>query len=230
MDNTLKDLKKFMLLNNNFCDTLTQSPSPSPIKCQIKKKETIYSFFWCLYMMNNGFNNSNQNKTVIETQEKYKMIEYCNANKDKLTNPVWGGKFSRAEIERSIQDSKYSLKLFIILCNIYNLPIIFLFQGNKYYLNTLDKPKHIIQCNGDNEVCHIYYLNNKDKENYLENIYKTWVKIETLYYKIKAITGYKKEDLVEICNNNGINVEKKNKQELYELIVKYYSDKSIFSK
>ena len=49
-------------------------PQITTIKIQIPKKETKYSFFWCLYLMINGFNTPNVNKDVIETQEKYKYI------------------------------------------------------------------------------------------------------------------------------------------------------------
>jgi hypothetical protein len=231
METILQDLKMFMYLKSNYPEYKEPQIKieKKVIEYKIKNKEYNYSLFWCLYLMNNK--SIPKNQVVVEIQEKYKIVEYCHLNKDKLTNPIWGGKITKTEMDKIVLESRYSIKLFIILCHLYNLSFTILFQNNLYFEHNVPNTEHYIlkydQLNKKDEIIYVDYFNNQDKSAFLDSIYKRWDKLETLSYKIKAVSGYKKEDLVEICGKIGLETDKKNKPELYELIQKYYSDRTI---
>ena len=65
-------------------------------------------------------------------------------------------------------------------------------------------------------------------QNLIDEIRTTLYKVETLDKPIKALSSYKLQDLIDICNKLAIQIKRdeseknKTKNELYELLVQYF--------
>ena len=62
----------------------------------------------------------------------------------------------------------------------------------------------------------------------ISNIRNTFFKLEAIHKPIKAISAYRLDELINICNklviniNNNITSKQKSKKELYESIIQYF--------
>ena len=106
-----------------------------------------------------------------------------------------------------------------------------IFVSKKTYFELLmndDQPVYIIR---ENELQSKYkkkYGYEIADINLLEEIRKTLYKVETLDKPIKALSSYKVQDLVEICNKLAIEINNKEtgktktKNQLYEALIQYF--------
>lgn len=199
-----------------------------PIK---KIKNTIFSptqkdtLFWCLFVIKYGIDKYemlDNTHFIVEKQEKFKYIELIRSKKDILKmhkiKPL-------SELEDDLANKdKISIKTFIALSILEGSNIMVL-QNRKIFesINNDDKFIHMIQ-KSDNQTHRFFYDENHDETKmtyYRENYFK----LDTIDHKIKTISSYTLQELMDISKKLGINHitdKKMQKKELYESIVLHY--------
>ena len=126
-------------------------------------------------------------------------------------------------------DNNLNVNTFLTLCAIENINIIFL-RKNTYYemlMNDSDKIYivHEIQSQSKYNSKYGYEMGTNES---ISNIRNTFFKLEAIHKPIKAISAYRLDELINICNklviniNNNITSKQKSKKELYESIIQYF--------
>ena len=193
----------------------------------IKQKDSL---FWCFFILKYGLSKyemeiGNQH-FVVERQEKFHYIETLRQNKELLKmhkiKPLSGIEDDLANKER------ISIKTFFALCIIENINILL-----------VDKRKiYEVQMNDDLNV-NVVHRNSVSYEHYIEFSAESVAKYRETYFKvsgfddtIKAMSAYKVDELMDLCDKLGINIKdakanvspivkkvKYSKKDIYEFIV-----------
>ena len=193
----------------------------------IKQKDSL---FWCFFILKYGISKyemeiGNQH-FVVERQEKFHYIETLRQNKELLKmhkiKPLSGIEDDLANKER------ISIKTFFALCIIENINILL-----------VDKRKiYEVQMNDELNV-NVVHRNSVSYEHYIEFSAESVAKYRETYFKvsgfddtIKAMSAYKVDELLELCDKLGINIAdakanvspivkkiKYSKKDIYEFIV-----------
>ena len=236
---TITDFEPYILNETNMMSYLkykfkdeSNIKKISEKKCEnvVSKKSSIFcpkendSLFWCYYIILNGdtsYEMLNVKNVLVEKSHKFEYVTKIRTNKqivktykfDTLTN-----------IESNLANDEFiNIKTIMSLSAIDRINIIFI-SKNTYFelLMNDDKPIYVIR-----EIA----LQSKYKKKYgyemadkkqLEEIRKTLYRVETLDKPIKALSSYKVQDLIDICNKLAIEVinketgKTKTKNELYE--------------
>ena len=115
------------------------------------------------------------------------------------------------------------------LCAVYKINIIFI-KKNTYFelLMNDNEPIYIIrETEYKTKYCKKYGFEVADS-NVLEQIRSSLYRVETLNKHIKALSSYKVQELIDICNKLGIEIKhmdtgkNKSKNELYESLIQYF--------
>jgi hypothetical protein len=196
-----------------------------------KEKDTL---FWCFYIMKNSDNNNYETlyskNDLVASQVKIGYVDKIRKEKqivktykfDTLTN-----------IESNLANDKtLSVKSFLTLCAIENINVIVITNKTYYELLMNDTNDiYIVRClenknKGQYEKKYGFELVTKDYAN--ENVKQQLYRVDNIDKPIKAISAYKSEDLVEICNKLGIDTidndkgKTKLKKDLYEAIIQQF--------
>ncbi len=220
-----KSYDKFSITNNIY-KTYHVVSSKSNKNNEINKKKldilTIANknkFLWCIYyILNDDFENYNDNPVKIEYTFKLKMIDLIEKNPDLLKTI----KLQKYDVQHDLFHSK-EIDIFTLhaLCIYNNISLLYV-EGKKYYRLGFNEPKHIILKDNCNFGVYIdaspikigYYTNNYY---YVENIKKP----------IKSISGYSYEDIKNICIQINVPImeegKKKTKKDLYQELLKIIS-------
>jgi hypothetical protein len=188
----------------------------------ILKKDTL---FWCFYILKHGYSNYEinieNNAFSLEKQEKYKYISILRNNKELLKNykikPL-------CDIEDELSNKEQiSIKTFVSLCLVEGINILVVNNNRTYFELLVEPSKNINIICKENEK---YYIeeNESKKEDYYKNNY---LLIDHYEFKLKSISAYKLDDLLNICNKLGIHIirdnnKKMTKKEMYEKIVMFF--------
>ena len=228
---SLKNITKFTsaIINTRSLVNTTRLLVNNKPKKEVNNKQNILNemnnLFWLLYIIKNGYfkyDMIENCKFKTETDIKYNYVTLIRNNKDKLKM----NKFkSINEMENDLVNNKQiSLKTFIGLCILEGLNIM-----------VIDNRKLFeIKNNDTNEVFVIKKVLDTNKYELLENIdADTLQNYRNTYYiiedinnvKLKSISSYKLEDLINICGKMNIKCDNKDgkkmlKKDIYELIVK----------
>ena len=126
-------------------------------------------------------------------------------------------------------DNIIDTKTFLTLCAIENINVIFL-RKNTYYemlMNDSDKIYIVHEIQSQSKYNNKYGYEMGTNES-ISNIRNTFFKLEAIHKPIKAISAYRLDELINICNklviniNNNITSKQKSKKELYESIIQYF--------
>ena len=126
-------------------------------------------------------------------------------------------------------DNNLSINTFFTLCAIKNINVIFL-RKNTYYemlMNDSDKIYILHEIQSQSKYNNKYGYEMGTNES-ISNIRNTFFKLEAIHKPIKAISAYRLDELINICNklviniNNNITSKQKSKKELYESIIQYF--------
>ena len=126
-------------------------------------------------------------------------------------------------------DNNLNVNTFLTLCAIENINIIFL-RKNTYYemlMNDSDKIYIVHEIQSQSKYNNKYGYEMGTNES-ISNIRNTFFKLEAIHKPIKAISAYRLDELINICNklviniNNNITSKQKSKKELYESIIQYF--------
>jgi len=206
------------------------------IKKQVTQKQTLFipkeedTLFWCYYIISSGessYEMMNVKNSLIAKQLKINYVDKIRTNKqiikiykfDTITN-----------IESNLaNDNIINIKSVMSLCAIDKINIIFIKKNTYYELLMNDtEPIYVIrETEIKSKYCKKYgfEITNPD---ILEEIRTTLYKVETLNKPIKALSSYKVQDLLDICNKLAIETKhkdtekNKSKNELYESLIQYF--------
>ena len=243
MSESTIDLEPYILNENNMMSYLKYKLNKLSTKNISKEKEfkkqpffkpSIFipkendALFWCYYIILNGdttYEMLNNRNILVEKKYKIDYVNKIRTNKqivktykiDTLTN-----------IENNLaNDNCINIKTIMTLCAIDKINIIFI--SKKTYFELLmndDKPIYVIR-ETETKYTKKYGFEVIDT-NMLEEIRKTFYKVEILDKPIKALSSYKVQDLIDICNKLVIDIvnketgKNKTKNELYESIIQYF--------
>ena len=191
------------------------------------EKDTL---FWCYYILANGevaYETLNNKNSLVEKQLKIDLVSLIRNNK----NIVKLYKFDTIiNIESNLaNDSVLNAKTFLTLCAIANLNVIYI--SKKTYFESLMNDTNVTyivkEQNQVSKYVKKYGYQTGTKEN-IDNIRETLYKLDKIDKPIKAMSAYKVEELVIICERLAIAIintetgKNKTKKDLYESIVQYF--------
>jgi hypothetical protein len=209
----MKDSKKYI------CEEKIKTVKPALFVP--REKDTL---FWCFYVMKYGDAKYEmlEHKNII-TEKKIKIEYVEKIRQEKQTVKTY--KFATlTHIENNLaNENQLDMKTFLTLCAVENLNVLFV--KNKTYYELL--------MNDGNEL-HCLHLLQNYKYGYeinpvgAEQMKTTLYKLDNIDKPIKAMSGYKLSELVEICEKLALDVvdkqtnKSKGKKELYEAIIQYF--------
>lgn len=188
------------------------------------------TLFWCYFIIKNGdtaYEILHSKNSLVAKQLKIDLVSIIRKNKDLLK--IY--KFDTiTNIENNLANDNFlNIKTFMALCAIANINIIYV-KKNTYFESFMNDTSivYIVK----EELTHSKY--NKKygfqiaSEENIHTIRTTLYKLDKLDKVIKAMSGYKVEELVQICSKLAIdyinkdNGKTKSKKDLYETIIQYF--------
>jgi hypothetical protein len=240
-NDVLNDLQDYMLYEDNMINSLRIKIQPTPKDIKIVKQTNIIrqqlfipnqqeSLFWCFYIIKNGdvkYETLNNKNNLIAKQMKIELVDVIRKNKD-IVKMYKFDTISNLESNLA-NDNNLNVNTFLTLCAIENINIIFL-RKNTYYemlMNDSDKIYIVHEIQSQSKYNNKYGYEMGTNES-ISNIRNTFFKLEAIGKPIKAISAYRLDELINICNklviniNNNITSKQKSKKELYEAIIQYF--------
>lgn len=168
--------------------------------------------FWCFFIIKNGYAEyemlkSNQSMILKETQEKIQNVERLR------TSPVKLKGFSTIEID--IMEQQTSVKVIEFLSHLEKVNICLVFPKS-YYEITGDPSSSVINM----IMMDRFQVDVNVSEEKWKKVKEGRLKRTDIHRMIKPISCYKLADLHLLCNQLNIDVEKKKKSELYDILLK----------
>jgi NTP pyrophosphatase (non-canonical NTP hydrolase) len=203
---------------------------------QPKQQDTL---FWCLYILNYGYNDYLQidhNYGVKELEEKQKISKFIKENVVRIKNTNY--KLTNVAIQEVLSELLTSQKETSLLCLIvmivyYNINILIINETTKCLLEFWSNKEKIPSINSSSEesdaMTYVLYKteNGKYKLQYenigsfqINDLKEKYVVLESYNKYIKAISNYKVEELEDMAKKFGVfdETKKYKKAELYELV------------
>jgi hypothetical protein len=209
------------------------------------KKEELYqpkqqdTLFWCLYIMNYGYNDYLQidhNYGVKELEEKQNISKFMKESVVRIKNTNY--KLTNVAIQEVLSELLTSQKETSLLCLIvmivyYNINILIINENTKCMLEFWCNKDRIPSINSSSEesdaLTYVLYKtdNGKYKLQYenigsfqINDLKEKYVVLESYNKYIKAISNYKVEELEDMAKKFGVfdETKKYKKAELYELV------------
>ena len=234
-DNNMSSYLKYKLINkqNNPISSINNKEN------EIKKQsinDTIFvpkeqdSLFWCYYIISSGESNYemiNVRNSLVAKQIKINYVNKIRMNKQTIKTYKFD---TITNIESNLAiDNNINIKSVMSLFAIDKINVIFISRKTYYELLMNDtEPINIIKELENQSKYSKKYGFEIANENSLEQIRTTLFKLETLDKPIKALSSYKVQDLINICNKLAIEIKhidtgkNKTKNELYESLIQYF--------
>ena len=185
--------------------------------------------FWCFYIILNGYEDYELNKSnafAIEKQFKIQSVEKLKSIKSKLKEM----KLKRTEMEDELANKqKITIKGLYALCLIHNVAITYIYD--RKYINILCDEEHakkgIIIQNDKKEDSIRHSISKYEDELFLSKIYAEYWFIYDVQKPLKAPSAYSTAELQEICEKLEIKttsiinekIKPKTKKTMYEEIL-----------
>ena len=181
-----------------------------------KDKDTL---FWCYYILKNGFSKYEYpgvRSFENEKKTKFECIELLRSKKQILKEKKV--KSLKEDVEDELANKeKIRMKTFIALCLVDNISILFIHKKKCFVLDCGSDTYNVIHQYDNPEKYVIETDTNKDIWEKYKTTYFHW---ESLEKPLRAVSSYKVDELLQMCKKMGIEiVDKKNKNELYELLL-----------
>ena len=243
--------KDTIINNSNAIENVLSSDQPKIEETEEEKqesntrKEELYqpkqqdTLFWCLYIMNYGYNDYLQidhNYGVKELEEKQKISKFMKENVVRIKNTNY--KLTNVAIQEVLSELLTSQKETSLLCLIvmivyYNINILIINENTKCMLEFWCNKDRMPSTNSSSEesdaLTYVLYKtdNGKYKLQYenigsfqINDLKEKYVVLESYNKYIKAISNYKVEELEDMAKKFGVfdETKKYKKVELYELV------------
>lgn len=206
------------------------------VEKKVHQKPSIFvpreqdSLFWCYYIIKNGdskYEMLNNRNLLTTKQIKIELVSKIRENKQIVKTYKFD---TITSLESNLaNDNNISIKTIMTLCAIENINLVFISRKTYFeFLNNDSDNIYIIrelESQSKYTKKYGYEIANDDT---LNEIRATFYKVETLDKPIKALSSYKVQDLIDMCNKLAIEVKNnetgknKNKNELYESIIQYF--------
>jgi hypothetical protein len=230
-----------MLYEDNMIKSLRNKIEPIPkdirsVKPYNNTRQQIFipnqqdSLFWCFYIIKNGdinYETLNNKNSLLAKQMKIELVNSIRKHKDVVKMYKYD---TISNLESNLaNDNNLSINTFFTLCAIENINVIFL-RKNTYYemmMNDSDKIYVVHEIKSQSKYNNKYGYEMGTNES-ISNIRNTFFRLESIDKPIKAISAYKLDELIDICNKLVINIynnvtsKQKSKKELYESIIQYF--------
>ena len=188
------------------------------------------TLFWCYYIIVNSdtaYEMLHNKNSLITKQMKIELVSLIRKNKDIVKTYKFD---TLTNIESNLaNDSLLNSKTFLTLCAIANLNVIYISKKTYFesFMNDTDLVYIVREQNQSSKYVkkYGYYLGNQE---IINNIRDTLYKLDKIDKPIKAISAYKVDDLIVICERLAIEKtnketgKNKTKKDLYEAIVQYF--------
>jgi hypothetical protein len=189
------------------------------------------SLFWCYYILVNGdtaYEMLNNKNTLVTKQLKIDLVSTIRKNKDIIKTYKFD---TITNIESNLaNDNILNAKTFLSLCAIANINVIYI--SKKTYFESFMNDTTIVyviseQINTQSKYVKKYGYQLANPE-FINNIRATLYKLDKVDKPMKAMSAYKVEDLVAICERLDISIfnkdngKNKTKKDLYEAIIQYF--------
>ena len=228
---------KPMLVNSIIAPLMLAPLMLAPLKKTFANKPFIPfqkdKLFWCFYIILNGYDVYELNRSIsftIEKQLKIETVEKLATIKDKLKEL----KLKRTELEDELVNKPtISLKALYALCLIHNVSITYIY-GRKYCeffcLSADGNEKRGIIVQNEKKEDTIKSIGQADEEDfYLTKIKSDYWFIENIQKPLNAQSAYALKDLADICEKleidtytqTGDKKKAKTKKQLYEEIIEH---------
>jgi hypothetical protein len=214
--NFVKHVQDYMFNNTSMCKSLEcklhNQFNNKKIKQQSEKIESINknifipsdsdSLFWCLYIIKNGISNYTQltnRNMIVEKKMKIDYVERLRKEKQLIKQY----KFDTITNTENMlaNETRIDINTFLTLCVLGCLNIFFIKKNTYFELNM----------NDSNKIYIIKYISEKDKYGFeetnkdnLDDFRNKYYKVDNMSKPIKSMSGYKTQELVDICNKLGI--------------------------
>jgi hypothetical protein len=237
-DNNMLSYLKYKVIKSNIVNKSNNIDSKNEIKYENNKSNKYSLFipkeedtlFWCYYIIFSGdssYEMMNVKNSLVAKQIKINYIEKIRRNKQ--TIKIY--KFDTiTNIENNLaNENNININSVMSLCAIDKINIIFIRKNTYYELLMNDtEPIYIIrETEYKTKYCKKYGFEVADST-VLEQIRSSLYRVETLNKPIKALSSYKVQELIDICNKLGIEIKhmgtgkNKSKNELYESLIQYF--------
>jgi hypothetical protein len=234
-DNNMSSYLKYKLINKQSNPISSINNKENEIKKQ-SINDTIFvpkeqdSLFWCYYIISSGESNYemiNVRNSLVAKQIKINYVNKIRMNKQTIKTYKFD---TITNIENNLAiDNNINIKSVMSLFAIDKINVIFISRKTYYELLMNDtEPIYIIKELENQSKYSKKYGFEIANENSLEQIRTTLFKLETLDKSIKALSSYKVQDLINICNKLAIEIKhidtgkNKTKNELYESLLQYF--------
>lgn len=192
-----------------------------------KEEDTL---FWCYYIISSGessYEMMNVRNSLVAKQIKINYIDKIRTNKQTIKMYKFD---TITNIENNLaNENNININSVMSLCAVDKINIIFI-KKNTYFelLMNDNEPIYIIrETEYKTKYCKKYGFEVVNST-ILEQIRSTLYKVETLNKPIKALSSYKVQELIDICNKLAIETKhkdtekNKSKNELYESLIQYF--------
>ena len=229
---------QFMMKSTEDKQGNTKNNSINSLNLSSVKKESIFvppeqdSLFWCFYILKNGdskYESLYSRNDLVSKQNKIDLVTLIRNNKDIVKTYKLD---TITNIESNLANDQFlNPKTFLTLCAIENINIIYISKKTYFELMMNDTDNIYIVY----EITNTKYSKYSTKFGYIlgnkeiiENIHSTLYKIDKIDKPIRALSYYKLEDLINICNKLAIKTtyndtgKSKCKKDLYEALIQYF--------
>jgi len=231
-DNNMITYLKYKLININSktSDNFEHKINKELVKESIFIPKEQDSLFWCYYIISSGessYELINVRNSLVAKQIKINYVNKIRMNKQVVKTYKFD---TITNIESNLAiDNNINIKSVMSLCAIDKINIIFISRKTYYELLMNDtEPIYIIREMDYQSKYNKKYGFEIANPNLLEEIRTTLYKLETLDKSVKALSSYKLQDLIDICNKLAIEIKRidsgknKTKNELYESLIQYF--------
>jgi hypothetical protein len=228
-DTNMSSYLKYKLINT-INKSREYKNKQEPTKQSIFFPKESDSLFWCYYIISSGeinYEMMNVKNWLVAKQMKINYVTKIRTNKQVVKIYKFD---SISNIESNLaNDHNINIKSVMTLCAIDKINIIFISRNTYYELLMNDtEPIYIIREVENNSKYSKKYGFEIANMNLLEEIRSKLYKVETLDKPLKALSSYKLQDLIYICNKLAIHIKhfdtgkNKTKNELYESLIQYF--------
>jgi hypothetical protein len=205
--------------NNTSTNPSTNNPSTSSTNTFPHIQSHLDTLFWGFYIITNGelkYETIYNKNSVLAKQHKIELLLNIRKKKDIIKTYKFD---TITNIESNLaNDNNLNIKTFLTLCAVENINILYVNKHSYYELLMNDTP-----------IIYIVRENTAKKYEFelattdiVTTIRNSLYKIESINKPIKAISYYKVNELVDICNKLAIDIcGKHTKNNLYEAIIQY---------
>jgi hypothetical protein len=237
-DSNMLSYLKYKVIKSNVINNSNNIESKNEIKDRnnqptksllfIPKEED--TLFWCYYIISSGessYEMMNVKNSLVAKQIKINCIDKIRSNKQTIKMYKFD---TITNIENNLaNENSVNINSVMSLCAIDKINIIFIKKKTYFELLMNDtEPIYIIrETEYKTKYCKKYGFELANST-IIEDMRSTLYKVETLNKPIKALSSYKVQELIDICNKLAIETKdkdtgkNKSKNELYESLIQYF--------